>query len=283
MDVLRTSLDLLRTSLRLWARNPRFIAFPLLWALAVFGLAVLLHLLGLRSAETPVIAALGLLDPDVLRLQEHGALHLVVGVLVTLTALVFNAALVRAVLTTMDGERNGIRTCISFALGRLGALVGYAAIAFVAGHLFMLLAVDRGGLEGFVLRLGWQVWTLATYLVIPIIVQEDRSSVASVRRSTQLFAGNWKQLVLGDLYLRALVGVVILLILGLAAFEFVAEAGPARRFIAFAFFGVLLWFVVLRTIHGCVLYRFAVDGKIPGARRDEPEDEHAAEPADEVD
>lgn len=283
MHALRTSLDLLRTSLRLWARNPRFIAFPLLWAIVVLGLAAILHFLGLRAAETPVIAALGLLDPGVLLLQDHGPLHLVVGALVTLVALVFNAALVRAVLKALDGEREGVRPCLAFALGRLGALVGYASIAFVASHLFMLFAVGRGGLEGFVLRLGWQIWTLATYLVIPIIVQEDRSSLASVRRSTQLFASNWKQLVLGDLYLRALVGLVIVLLLALAASDLGAVTGPPRRLIAMAFFGFLLWFVVLRTIHACVLYRFAVDGKIPGSPQVEPEKEHHAEPAGETD
>ena len=99
-----------------------------------------------------------------------------------------------------------------------------------------------------------------------------------MRRSTQLFASNWTQLVLGDLYLRALVGVVLLLFLVLAASDFASIAGPPRRLVALAFFGFLLCFVVLRTIHACVLYRFAVDGKIPGSGQVGPEEEHQAEP-----
>ena len=86
----------------------------------------------------------------------------------------FNTALVGAAIALLDGSRPTVGAVLKLALSRIGVILGYAVISATVGVLLQALA-ERLGLIGRLIEatLGL-AWTAATFLVVPILVDNIR-------------------------------------------------------------------------------------------------------------
>ena len=190
--------------------------------------------------------------------------------LVVFISMFFNAALVSAALERLAGGDPTIRSGLRAATWRLDRIIGWSVISTIA-HL-----VIRGLEE----RLGWlaritlgTLWSVVSFLVLPIILVEDIPSTEALGRSAKLLRSTWGQ------NLGIHVGLHTLTLVALAplvAFPFCGIlAVNTIGFPAFLFYpvlgGLLLWTVLvlvassaLTGVFRAALYRYAVDARHHG-------------------
>lgn len=185
----------------------------------------------------------------------------------------FNCALVGAAMIRLDGGDPTLRDGFDAARSRLPAILGYAAIAATVGVLLQSL---KGKDNNFIVRLLGSglgaAWTLATFLVVPVLVSRDIGPIDALKQSVALLKRTWGENAIGNLGIGAVFGLVTFgfILLG-AALAFLAfQASPALAVAVVALFvvGVLLLGVyqaALSGIYAAALYRYAVSHEAPPA------------------
>jgi hypothetical protein len=179
----------------------------------------------------------------------------------------FNAAIVCGADERLSGGDPTLGSALRGARERAGVLLPWALLS--ATVTLVLRAIEeRAGIIGrIVVGFVGLAWTLVTFLVLPILVVERVGVGAAVKRSTELFKRTWGENVvtnggIGLLgFIAALAGVVVVVPL-------IAIGGPAM----YLGIGVgAVWIAavtcITTTLGGIVsiaLYRYAVDGTVPG-------------------
>lgn len=182
---------------------------PVLLALAATG-AVLAGLVAALAGGAVVVLAVRagqadqLLDPRSWQLAGpvvwFGAAYVV---------LFFNAAVVAGVLEIHSGTRPTARGCLAVAWGLRWRLAGWALLTAGVGVLLRLAA----GRLGFLGRIGTWVaagsWSVATLMVVPVIVSERAGPRAALRRSGGLVRGRWGSSVVGRASMALVAGLAM--------------------------------------------------------------------------
>ena len=188
--------------------------------------------------------------------------------LVTYTVIIFsNTALVGAAMIRLDGGDPTLRDGFRIAWSRLPTIIGYALISATVGMVLRAIS-ERGGIVGVIVAsIIGIAWSLATFLVIPVLVVEKMGPIASIKRSSGLLRQTWGEqliggggigLVFGLIALGAIV-LVGLLVVGLAAVSPVlAVAGIVVGVLVIAL--IALIGAALSGIFQASLYRFATKG-----------------------
>lgn len=99
----------------------------------------------------------------------------------------FNSALVGAALIRLEGGDPTVSDGMRIAVNRLGAIIGYAALAATVGMLLRALSERVGFLGRIVVGFVGVGWTLATYLAVPVLVARDVGPIDAVKESASLF------------------------------------------------------------------------------------------------
>jgi len=184
----------------------------------------------------------------------------------------FNAALVAAAMIRLQGGDPSVADGLRAAWQRIGAIAGYAALAATVG-LLLRAAEERVGAVGrIVLSLLGVAWTVATYLVVPVLVTRGLGPVAAVRESAGLFKRTWGENLIGNGGIGVVFGIgnVLLVLAGVFAVMAAAGAGLPSLAIAVALGFVLLLVLSvlvqssLSGVYSAVLYRYAAVGHAPG-------------------
>jgi hypothetical protein len=270
-DRITNGAGLARQSWRALRQNRQLLLFP-----AVSGIALIV------ASLLFLAAALGLGvfsgseggdDPDWLL----GLILLFLFYLVAYTIAIFaNTALVGAVLKLGRGERATVRDGFSIAFSKLGKVVVYAVISATVGMLASGIA--RSGRESsnivvaivtaIVGALIQGAWNLVVFFAVPVIVAEDLGTVASLRRSLDIFRQTWGEGFVG----RATIGGIgcfvfaaILLITGIVVSIGLATGSDALVLIAVIVGVVLIGVLALVTgalngVFQASLYRYATTG-----------------------
>lgn len=187
----------------------------------------------------------------------------------------FNCALVGAAMIRLDGGDPTLSDGLAAARSRLGAIFGYAAIAATVG---VLLQALKGKDNNFVVRLVGSglgmAWTLATFLVVPVLVSRDIGPVDALKQSVQLLKRTWGENAVGQLGIGAAFGVLttVAVLLSLALVLVAAQASWMLAVVVGVVcgIGVLMLGVyqaALTGIYSAVLYRYAVTQELPPAFR----------------
>jgi Family of unknown function (DUF6159) len=258
-NVIVRAVEITKASLRVLQQHPRLMALPTMSFLTfipfMFGLSILFSHYHAALVAHWWTSALILLP-------------FVFGM--TLIITFFNVAFTRAVMRTLRDEEPSVLESLAFASTKWRVLVGYSAIASTVGLLFSLVERYSAKLGGFIAEYFFQFsWSLATFLIVPVIAQEQRNLGTSLRRSGQLMTQTWGERVLGQLGLTAvfLAPVAAIIALGYGAFRLRHEAlAPAIALggiaaLGFVVFGALSWAV--RALYAIALYQFAVEGVPP--------------------
>ena len=187
----------------------------------------------------------------------------------------FNCALVGAAMIRLEGGDPTLADGFAAARSRLGAIVGYAAIAATVG---VLLQAMKHRDNGFLVRMVGSglgmAWTLATFLVVPVLVSRDIGPVDALKQSVDLLKRTWGENAVGQVGIGAAFGLLsfgaVLVSVLLVVLAAQLSVGLAVAVGVACLVGVLLLGVyqaALTGIYSAVLYRYAVTQEVPEAFR----------------
>ncbi|MDN5782959.1 MAG: DUF6159 family protein [Luteimonas sp.] len=186
----------------------------------------------------------------------------------------FNCALVGAAMIRLDGGDPTLRDGFDAAMSRLPSILGYAAISATVGVLLQALKHK----DNFLIRLlgsGLGVaWTLATFLVVPVLVSRDIGPIDALKQSVGLLKRTWGENAIGNVGIGAAFGLVTfaVVLVGVGLVVLAAQVSIALAIavgVVFAI-GVLLlgiYQAALTGIYSATLYRYAVSNETPAAFR----------------
>lgn len=183
----------------------------------------------------------------------------------------FNSALVGAATIRLEGGDPTFSDGIRIAKSRLPAIAGYAAIAATVGVILQALK-DRD--NNIIIRLigsGLGVaWTLATFLVVPVLVNREIGPIDALKESVALLKRTWGENAIGNVGIGAVFGLITfgVLLIGIVLTVLAAQASMTMAIVVGALFviAVLVLGVVqsaLGGIYSAALYRYAVSHEAP--------------------
>ncbi|HEY5627737.1 MAG TPA: DUF6159 family protein [Nitrospira sp.] len=180
----------------------------------------------------------------------------------------FNAALAICVLRKLDGKPASISDGLREATACLPQIIAWACVATTVGLLLKAIERRSGLVGGLVVRVIGLAWTVATFLVVPILVAEKKGPIEAVQASVQLLRRTWGEDLLAGIGFGALS--FLLSIPGFLAFVIGASMLASHPILAIAIMVLaLLYFPLLglvlstmSTIFDVVLYRFATLGTV---------------------
>lgn len=185
-----------------------------------------------------------------------------------LIATFFNAALIGATLKRLRGGDPTFRDGLRIAFGRLGAILGYSAIAATVGVVLQVIRSKSdtlGDLAAGALNVAWGV---ATFLVVPVLVAEDVGPAEAITRSGSLLKKTWGEQVVGNVSL-GLIGFLVsaaVAVIGLIAIWIAASIGGtvaiggAVTLVIILVAIVAVIFSALNAIYKAAVYEYAADG-----------------------
>jgi hypothetical protein len=183
----------------------------------------------------------------------------------------FNCALVGAAMIRLDGGDPTLRDGLDAARSRLPSILGYAAITATLGVLLQSL---RGRDNDLIVRLIGSglgaAWTLATFLMVPVLVSRDLGPIDALKQSVALLKRTWGENAIGNVGIGAAFGLITFAVLAagmLLAFAASQVSGALAVLVGIVFaIAVLLLGVyqaALSGIYSAVLYRYAVSHETP--------------------
>jgi hypothetical protein len=191
-----------------------------------------------------------------------------VGYLVITYVLVFfNAALVFAADKRLRGEEVTIGEAIHAAGARAHVLLPWAVLSATVSIALRALE-ERAGIVGRIVgSLVGLAWSLVTFLVLPVLVIEQLGPIQAVKRSTELFKRTWGENMIANAGI-GIVALVATLVGALPCVLLIAVGGPIAVLGIIALvawvIGVQIIAAALTGILQMALYRFAIDGTVPG-------------------
>jgi uncharacterized membrane protein len=236
-------------------------------------MSVLALLLLIGSFVVPA-AALGAFSPAAAGGDPGPALFLgtfVFYVLGYFVAMFFNTALVGAAMIRMDGGNPTLGDGLAIARSRAGRILGYAVIAATVGLLLRAVEERVGWVGQLVVRLIGVAWTVATFLVVPVIVTRDVGPIEAVKESASLLRETWGENLIGTTGLAIVFGVAyfaVLLAGGAGVFVGVRGGLPVLA-IAAVVLGVVALVVLsalqatMQGVYSAALYRYATNPAQP--------------------
>lgn len=182
----------------------------------------------------------------------------------------FNTALVGAALARFDGRDPTLGDGLRIAGDRAGAIFGYAIIASTVGLLLRAIE-ERVGLVGkIVIGLLGATWTVASFLVVPVLATRNTGPVDAVKESVTLLKRSWGENISGQLgfgLIFALIYVGLAGIFLLGGFSLAGLSGNPEQMsaplVVLAIIGIACLLLVavvqaaLKGIYSAALYRHA--------------------------
>jgi hypothetical protein len=187
----------------------------------------------------------------------------------------FNSALVAAATIRLEGGDPTFSDGIRAAKARLPAILGYAAIAATVGVLLQALKNRDNNIIVRLIGSGLgMAWTLATFLVVPVLVNRDIGPVDALKESVVLLKKTWGENAIGNVGIGAAFGLIttVVVLLGIAATFLAWQASVTAAIVVAVLFviGVLVLGVTqsaLSGIYSAALYRYAVSQQAPAEFR----------------
>lgn len=181
----------------------------------------------------------------------------------------FNTALVGAATMRLDGGSPTFKDGINIAMSRVGNILGYALIAATVGMVLKALQERANFLGKIVVGLIGAGWTMATFLVVPVLATRDVGPWEAIKESATLLKKTWGENLIG----QAGMGAAFMLIYFFAAivsvgFIVLMAMTKMAAAIVLAVVAVIATFIVialiqstLAGIYSAALYRFATKGE----------------------
>jgi hypothetical protein len=172
------------------------------------------------------------------------------------------ATVIAAAVERLEGRDPSLRKAFALAMKQFPKLVWWSLIAATVG-LLMQLIVEKFKLGGrIVAMLAGISWVVATSLVVPVLLYEDRPVLDSLGRSASLIKKRWGEGVVGiGSASVALVLIMLPFTIGGAVLIPFAPAAGITVMVA-AFVAIVVVGGALGQVFTAALYRFAADGVV---------------------
>ena len=260
-DRVSRSWELAKASASVLRSDKELLLFPVVSAICTLIVAAtfILPAIGLRVFET----------------SEPGPLLYVLGFAFYLcqyfVIFFFNAALVAAAMIRLEGGDPTVADGLRAARERIGPILGYAAIAATVG---MLLQAMKNKENNVVMRIVGSLlgvaWTLASFLVVPVLVMQNVGPIDAIKRSVELLKRTWGENAIGNVGIGLVFGLVTALVVVVAAvLVFLAASVSGALAVTVAVFAVLALVTLgiiqsaLAGVYSAALYRYATVGEAP--------------------
>jgi hypothetical protein len=220
--------------------------FPILSLAATFG--VLLFMAPLVPHDMPWLAIV----------MFFFAVHVV--------HVFFSVSLTSEALKALRGDHTiTIGGGISTACTRMPAIASLAAVTSTFGLFLEIMGRSRSPALRFARAVFGTGWSLVTYLAIPVMVQERRGGIPSLRRSGDLFRRTWGETTLSEVGVRVLTQylMIVLVILAVLLVHLFGESAFAVLLILALACGAVGVIGSLEAIYRAALYVFASEGVVP--------------------
>lgn len=187
--------------------------------------------------------------------------------------LFFNSALVGAATIRLEGGDPTFSDGLRIAKSRLPAILGYAAIAATVGLILQSLKNRDNNIIVRLIGSGLgTAWTLATFLVVPVLVNREIGPIDALKESVALLKKTWGENAIGNVGIGAAFGLIFVLVvlvgvaLAIAAWQAAPAAGITVAVVAVIALLVLgVTQAALGGIYSAALYRYAVSQETPAA------------------
>lgn len=180
----------------------------------------------------------------------------------------FNTALASAAMIRLDGGNPTVRDGIRLAMGKLTNIIGYALIAATVGMILRALQERFGFIGRIVVGMLGFGWTVATFLVVPVLAAQDVGPIDAIKRSTSLLRNTWGENLIGSagigiaggLLTFGLILVSAMLFIGAAATHSVALMFVVGAAAVIGLVALSLFQTAMHGVYSAALYRFAEEG-----------------------
>jgi len=183
-----------------------------------------------------------------------------------------NTALVGAALIRLRGGDPTVSDGFRIAFSHLGSIFGYALIAATVGMIIRALSSKQNSLGRIVISLIGMAWNVATFLVVPILANEDIGPFQAIKRSVSLLKKTWGEQIVGNFGLGAVFGLLTigLILIGALGIFLAVSAQSAVLLVAVIIIVVIALIIfglvnaALSGIYTAAVYQFAVEGETSG-------------------
>src|SRR5262249_29676200 len=110
----------------------------------------------------------------------------------------FNCAMVACATIRMGGGNPTVGDGFRAASARLPGIAGWAVVSATVGLVLRMIEERSEKIGRLVSGLVGMGWTLVSFLVVPILVVENRSPLAALKESTQLLRKTWGEQLVGN-------------------------------------------------------------------------------------
>jgi hypothetical protein len=247
MTVFTATVELSKASWQVLRRHPQLMWFPILSILALFGVLMFIAPLLPTFDEFPVLTIL------------------FVTFVFELVQVFFMVALTNEALRALRGAPITVSGGLTAACGHVPSIASFAAVSATVGFVLNILGRSRHSLFRFARAVFGTGWSLVTYLAIPVMVQERRGGIPSMRRSGDLFRKTWGETALAEVGVRVIAQYAIILMLFLVVLlvDVFGESPFTVLLIVCIACGVVALISSLEAIYRAALYVFASEGVVP--------------------
>lgn len=207
---------------------------------------------------------------------DGGILSLIVGFLfyvVTYTVIFYaNTALVGAALIRLRGGDPKLSDGFRIASEHAGSILGYAVISATVGMILNAISRRAGIIGQIVISIIGFAWSVATFLVVPVLVVEGLGPIEAIKRSGQLLKSTWGEQITGNFSMGAIFGLISFGIVLIGMLLFGAATSTNSPALVIACIAVVVLALValgilsstLQGIYTAALYRYATEGTTGG-------------------
>ena len=254
---LQRSWELTKASARVVRTDTELLIFPLLSGLAI--------LLVIGSFVVGALAT-GQVDPEAAQPESQAYAWLFLFyVIAYFIGFFFNTALVSAALIRMQGGNPTLADGLNAATARIPQIFGYAVMAATVGVALRALEERVGWVGRLVIGLMGASWTVATFLVVPVLVTRDVGPITAVRESAALLRKTWGENLIGNAGIGTVFGLanvaVILLTIGAvllaARLDYAIGIASAVGLGVLAIVALATLQATLQGVYSAALYRHA--------------------------
>lgn len=252
MDSISRTWELIKESFRVLVGDSKLIVFPILSILALVlidGWGLLTFGKQLRGPGRGIPA-----DLQPLLFMFYWVNYFIV--------LFFNSALMACAYLRISGEDPSLGAGLRAAWVNVERILLWSFVAATVGFVLQLLE-QHSVLRRFVASLLELAWSLGTFFIIPVLILEDWDVFGSLKRSAELFRGQWGNEVAGNFSFGVLYFLLSLpaIVVGSACIKL---APILCALVVVGYF--LLLYVIMTAVQGVfvvALYRYAT-GKSDG-------------------
>jgi hypothetical protein len=179
----------------------------------------------------------------------------------------FNAAIVACATLRMRGGNPTVADGFRAASARLPVIAGWAVVSATVGLVLRIIEDRSEKIGRIVAGLLGAAWTLVSFLVVPILVVENKNPIAALKDSTALLKKTWGEQLAGNfsfgmVFFVLAIPAFLLIIVGVVLGDVALMIGCGALALGYL---ILLALVqsALQAIFQAAVFLYARDGQVP--------------------